>query len=297
MNKPFLGAFAATATLVLVLVLAATGARAEPNGGIAWNSVRAPSPGPAQVIGGYAHGCLSGGVSLPLDGEGYQVMRPGRRRYYGHSILVDYLQGLGRRAAHARLGLVNVGDLSQPRGGPMNSGHASHQNGLDVDIWLRLDLPPLPRDRRDNLKEVSLVDRAAVRVAHPGWTRAHAELIRQAARDPRVNRIFVNPAIKLELCEQAGADRDWLRLIRPWYGHDDHLHVRLNCPADSPQCEPQAPLPPGDGCGAEVLSWLSEARPPDPNKPPRHHAPPNPTLPAACSLINLAAVPGVTSIR
>ena len=276
-----------------LLLPAAGSARAEDGRHVvAWTQVRTPSPGAAQAIGGYAHGCLAGGVALALDGTGYQVMRPARRRYFGHPVLIDYLQKLGKRTHEAGLPLVALGDLAQPRGGPMNFGHASHQSGLDVDIWLRLDLPPLPRDKRDALSEVTLISGASHRVLRPGWTDAHAKLLRLAAADPRVDRIFVNPAIKYELCRRAGADRAWLRLIRPWYGHDDHFHVRLSCPPGSPQCEPQRSLPEGDGCGAELISWMPEAHPPAPKPPGQHHHPPDPDLPSACYRVIVAAGPG-----
>ena len=283
----------------LLLVATAEPAWSEEGGGVvAWNSVRSPSPGQPQVIGGYAHGCLAGGVPLTLDGVGYQVMRPARHRYFGHPVLIDYLQKFGRRAHDAGLPPVALGDLALPRGGPMNSGHASHQNGLDVDIWLRLDLPLLPRDRRDGLSEIGLVSGATHRVMRPGWTDAQAKLLRLAAADPRVDRIFVNPAIKLELCRKAGADREWLHRIRPWYGHDDHFHVRLSCPVDSPLCEPQRPFSEGDGCGAELMSWMPEAHPPLPKKPnAKHRPPPDPDLPPACYRVIVAASPGLSAFH
>ncbi len=275
---------------LLLATVAAPALAEEGEHRVAWNLVRTPSPGLAQVIGGYAHGCLAGGVALALDGTGYQVMRPVRRRYFGHPVLIDYLQKLGRRAHEASLPPIALGDLSQPRGGPMNFGHASHQSGLDVDIWYRLDLPLLPRDRRDSLKEIGLVDGGTHRVMSPGWTEAHTRLIRLAAADPRVDRIFVNPAVKLELCRKAGGDRGWLRSIRPWYGHDDHFHVRLACPKDSPLCEPQKALPEGEGCDEELMSWMPEAHPPRPKKP----KPPErsePDLPLACYHVIVAADP------
>ncbi len=273
----------------LVWLLAPSDVRAEGNRSTAWHLVRAPSPGPSQAIGGYTHGCLAGGVALPLDGIGFQVVRPGRHRYFGHPVLIEYLESLGRRTHAAGLPLFNIGDMAQPRGGPMNSGHASHQVGLDVDIWLRLDLPLLPRNHRDDLKEVTMVDSSAMSVTKPPWSQAQADLIRLAARDPKVVRIFVNPAIKIELCRRTTGDRDWLHLIRPWYGHDDHIHVRLACPPDSPLCEAQKPVPPGEGCDAELASWLVEAKPqiPKPPAPP----PPNPVLPQACSSVNVATAP------
>jgi penicillin-insensitive murein endopeptidase len=285
-----MAAAAGAAAWLAVIPWVAEPARAQTSQPIAWHLVRTPSPGPAQAIGGYAHGCLAGGVALPLDGTGYQVIRPGRHRYFGHPALLDYLRKLGQRTRAAGLGIIDIGDMAQPRGGPLNFGHASHQIGLDVDIWLRLDLPPLPRDRRDDVKEVSVVDGNTLELVPSLWTPAQMTLIRLATEDARVARIFVNPVIKLELCRRAGADRGWLRLIRPWYGHDDHFHVRLSCPADSPLCESQPPLPPGDGCDAELMSWLPEARPPVPKagSPP---PPPKPALPAACMRLNLAAAP------
>ena len=284
------------ASLLLALAVA-TPAWAEDARGVAWNLFHTPSPGAPQAIGGYAHGCLAGGIPIALDGVGYQVMRPARQRYYGHPVLLDYLQKLGRRVHEAGLPLLNLGDLSQPRGGPMNSGHASHQVGLDVDIWLRLDLPPLPRDRRDTLHEVTVVNGDTHRVKRPGWTPAQTTLLRLAVADPRVDRIFVNPAIKYELCRTSGADHGWLRRIRPWYGHDDHFHVRLTCPADSPLCETQKPVPDGDGCGDELTSWMSEAHPPRPHPPGYRpeHIPPE--LPDACYRVTVASQPAATLSR
>src|SRR6516165_2279694 len=51
--------------------------------------------------------------------------------------LIYFLEGLGTKVANAGTwrGLL-VGDISQPRGGPMITGHDSHQVGLDADIWL-----------------------------------------------------------------------------------------------------------------------------------------------------------------
>jgi len=241
--------------------------------------------GPA-IHGSYAAGCIGGAKALPPEGPGYQAIRLSRGRFYGHPELIDMLSDLGRRVEAAGLGLMVVGDLGHARGGPMPSGHASHQIGLDADVWLRLDMPPLPRDRREVLQELIMVDHAARRVIPGLWGRPQAELIRLAAEDPRVSRIFINPAIKQALCQAAPADdRDWLRKVRPWFGHAGHLHIRLHCPADSPGCKPQEPVPPGDGCGAELASWLQPPppAPPGPPKPPEPRR--EPVLPAACAAV------------
>ncbi|MCU0766244.1 MAG: penicillin-insensitive murein endopeptidase, partial [Gammaproteobacteria bacterium] len=63
-----------------------------------WAEVDLPSSGRSQSIGGYAAGCVSGAVDLPLVGEGYQAMRPSRNRTWGHPRLVAYVRELGRTA-------------------------------------------------------------------------------------------------------------------------------------------------------------------------------------------------------
>ena len=89
-------------------------------------------------FGGYAKGCPAGGVELPETGPIWQAMRLSRNRNWGHPEVVDFVQKLSQFAATQPgwEGLY-IGDISQPRGGPMLSGHRSHQIGLDVDIWMR----------------------------------------------------------------------------------------------------------------------------------------------------------------
>ncbi len=230
----------------------------------AWAKVTTPADGPPLVMGGYTQGCIQGAIALPLDGPGYTVLRPQRLRFFGHPVLIQVVQDLGAWADANGVGTLLVGDLSQPRGGPMSYGHASHEAGLDVDIWLRL-LPPgqrLSDAERRQPTAISFV-RAGADMADPRlWRPAHGALVRAVAQDPRVARLFVHPAIKASLCatyppEDTGTAR-WLRKVRPWYGHDSHIHIRLNCPVDSPACEPQTPPPPGAGCDVETFSWWRE---------------------------------------
>ncbi|MDR3516412.1 MAG: penicillin-insensitive murein endopeptidase [Azospirillaceae bacterium] len=264
------------ALLATVIMISAANARE-------WGDVAAPIPGPPTILGSYVAGCITGAVALPPEGPGYQVVRLLRRRYYGHPVLIDYLTQLGRRVARARIGLAPIGDMAQPRGGPLAYGHASHQVGLDVDILLQPDLPLLPHQARELLVPVSVINSASGRVDGHRFSNHDAELIHLATQDPRVARIFVNPGIKLAMCQRRWSDRGFLRLLRPWYGHDDHFHVRLHCPPHSPSCDEQQALPPGDGCGAELLSWIRSraAVPPAMPKPNLPHVQRAP-LPQAC---------------
>jgi penicillin-insensitive murein endopeptidase len=148
--------------------------------------------------------------------------------------------------------------MAQARGGPMMTGHASHQVGLDADIWLT----PMPdreltRLEREEMLATNVVREDWLDVDTKLWTPAHFQIIRAAAMDPKVERILVNPAIKKALCREAGNDRSWLHKVRPWYYHNYHFHVRIGCPADSPTCKGQPPAPDDDGCGAELKTWLT----------------------------------------
>jgi penicillin-insensitive murein endopeptidase len=101
------------------------------------------------------------------------------------------------------------------------------------------------------------------------WTRAHHEIIKAAAKDPAVARIFVFPGAKVQMCRDETGNRSYLRKIRPWYGHHYHFHVRLNCPRGARGCVDQDAPPPGDGC-AEAQEWVNNILnppPPDPNAP------------------------------
>ncbi len=228
----------------------------------AWAAHQRPTKPPARVIGGYAQGCIAGAVALPLEGGGYQVLRTARNRYYGHPTLVSYIQKLARQAQKASLPEFLIGDMGQPRGGPMAFGHASHQNGLDVDIWFRLIKARLPKAEQERPRPVTMIDPVNRASDQSSWTTDHARLLRIAASFPEVDRIFVNPVIKHTLCASERGDRRWLVKLRPWRGHDEHFHVRLRCPPGSPECVAQTPIVFGDeGCGEELDRWLSGTDP------------------------------------
>jgi penicillin-insensitive murein DD-endopeptidase len=221
-----------------------------------------PSLGKAMAIGYYPRGCLQGGIELPKDGPNWQVMRLSRNRNWGHPELIKFLEKFAPLAAKATgWNGVMVGDMAQPRGGPLPFGHMSHQIGLDVDIWF-MPMPDhrLSADERENVSATNLVSDDWKSVNPKTWTPADIAFIRTAAEQPEVERVLVNAAIKKELCRVADKKTDgWMDKVRPWYGHNDHIHVRLKCPADSPNCRKQPPVPGGDGCGAKELDyWFSD---------------------------------------
>jgi penicillin-insensitive murein endopeptidase len=241
---------------------------------------------PPRSIGFYSKGCLAGAVALPINGETWQVMRLSRNRNWGNPHLIKLLEHLSVKV-HKVAGWPGllVGDISQPRGGPMLTGHASHQVGLDADIWLTpMPNRELSRAEREDMSATMVVSESRTDIDPKVWTPGHFEVIKAAAQAPEVQRIFVNAAIKKALCREAKDDRAWLNKVRPMYGHDYHFHIRIKCPADSAGCKPQDPIPPGDGCG-DLQDWFKESviHPKPPTGPVEERKGPTlAQLPAAC---------------
>src|SRR5947209_17300993 len=247
-----------------------------------------PAAMPTRAIGFYAKGCIAGAEALPINGESWQVMRLSRNRYWAHPDMVALVERLAARA-HKEAGWpgILVGDMSQPRGGPMITGHASHQVGLDADIWLTpMPKYKLSRNEREEMSAVMMVRQDRLEVDTHAWTPTHLNVIRAAANEPSVERIFVNAAIKKALCREAKGERSWLSKVRPMYGHDYHFHIRITCPPGSTECESQPPPKDSEGCSAGDLAyWFkpSVLHPKPPKVPPKPKPPMTlAQLPAAC---------------
>jgi penicillin-insensitive murein endopeptidase len=268
--------------LAAVLVLSASGTSAQDQAGKpaatglngAANALFGAKAEPAamapRAIGFYSRGCLAGAMELPTDGPTWQVMRLSRNRNWGHPDLIRMLERLANQAPSLGWPGLLVGDLAQPRGGPMLTGHASHQVGLDADVWLT----PMPdrvlsRQEREEISATNLVADDWNDVNPKLWTPRHVAIIKAAAQQPEVERVLVNAAIKKALCRDARGDRSWLSKVRPYWGHNYHMHIRIKCPKNSPGCKAQDPPPPGDGCGADLAWWFTDAarRPKKPGKP------------------------------
>jgi murein endopeptidase len=170
----------------------------------------------SQALGSPAAGRLLHGVQLPAAGPHYFTWdpllhrRPDRGwRRWGTDDLVRTLLGVIAiyAAEHPDAPRVGVGDLSRPHGGPFGPRHASHQNGLDVDVYYpRTDLrerPPRTAVQIDHRLAQSLLDL---------FVRAGAQLI------------FVGP--NAGLTGPPG-------VVEVLWNHDNHLHVRIRFPAAS----------------------------------------------------------------
>jgi penicillin-insensitive murein endopeptidase len=246
---------------------------------VLFGAAKTPAPLAARSIGFYAKGCLAGAAALPIDGPAWQAMRLSRNRNWGHPELIALVEKLAVEAKKndGWPGLL-VGDISQPRGGPMLTGHASHQVGLDADIWFT----PMPDRRlsekeREELSATSMLAPDRVSVNPEVWTDAHVRLLKRVASYKQVERVLVHPAIKKAVCDSPAAkepDHGWLRKIRPYWGHYYHFHIRIACPKGSTNCEPQPSVGDDNGCGADLTRWLNKVKnPPKPGPPGPEKAP------------------------
>lgn len=274
---------AAMGLAILTALPFASDASADDLAKTLFGSQRLPAATVPKSYGFYSKGCIAGAVAIATDGPTWQAMRLSRNRRWGHPAMINLIEKLSRDAvADGWPGLL-LGDISQPRGGPMLTGHASHQIGLDADIWFT----PMPGRRlspqeRESMQPRSLVDEKTHRVIESRWTPATARLLRRAASYPEVERILVNPGIKKKLCDTVTGDRSWLRKVRPFWGHDYHFHVRIGCQPGSSGCKAQAETMPGEGCDKSLAWWFTE-EPWRPNK--------NPDAPKARDLMTMANLP------
>lgn len=285
--KSFLRAARRLAAIVIatsaLMVGAAVDGNAEQLAKNLFGAERLPAATAPKSFGFYSKGCFSGGVAIATDGPTWQAMRLSRNRRWGHPAMINLIEKLSRDAtADGWPGLL-LGDISQPRGGPMLTGHASHQIGLDADIWFM----PMPDRRlsareRENMSAVSLVNEKTHLVKDKLWRPEHARLLKRAASYPEVERILVNPGIKKKLCDTVKGDRSWLRKVRPFWGHDYHFHVRIGCQPGSTGCKRQQATPRSDGCDESLAWWFTE-EPWRPNK--------NPDAPKARDLMTMASLP------
>lgn len=250
---------------------------AEPIAKKLFSAMKTPASLSALPIGSYAKGCLAGAQRLPKSGPAWEAMKLQRDRNWGHPLLIKFLQ---RFAAESKErdgwpGLL-IGDMAQPRGGPMLGGHKSHQTGLDADIWYKpKPANPLSKEERADSWSIKLAEPYGKKVLASNWKPEYVKLLKRVVSYPETARIFVHPAVKRALCENAGSDRAWLRKVRPWWLHNYHFHLRLKCPAGVAGCVNQQPPPVGDGCGKQLNYWMKKLAAAEkaskirPKKPPR----------------------------
>ncbi|MEZ5872753.1 MAG: penicillin-insensitive murein endopeptidase [Nitratireductor sp.] len=261
-------------------------AHAEPPAKQLFGAKALPADMPAQSVGFYSKGCIAGARAIPVDGPDWQVMRLSRNRRWGHPELLKTIEALSVKAKQDGWNGLLVGDISQPRGGPMLTGHASHQIGLDADIWFT----PMPDQRmtykeREETSAISVLKANSNYVDDARWKPHFTSLLRDAASYSQVERILVHPGVKKKLCDTVKGDRSWLSKIRPYYGHHYHFHLRIKCPQGSGNCKPQAEVAQGEGCDKSLSWWFDVAlAPKKAKKPDKNQKPEKPKKPRYLTL-------------
>ncbi len=236
-------------------VFTASSYEAENKPDNSWSIFKTVYPGEPEPIGSYANGCMTGASKLAEKGIGYQSVRRNRNRFYGQPELINFIELLGKYIDDKYSEKVLIGDMSMPRGGRMNFGHSSHQVGLDVDIWNQV----ISKKEKvlKNRDMHTIVNKATGAVIGGVLDKSLRDALYFSATYKDTARIFVNPVIKYNLCNTE-LDKSWLRKLRPWWGHDEHFHVRLDCPKGAVYCKKQNPIPAGSGCNDSLYNWVDE---------------------------------------
>jgi murein endopeptidase len=207
-------------SLLLALVTALPAAAFVPGAGalVGWR----PATPEAKVawrqsvaVGVPSEGRLVRGVRFPPEGEDFFTWDPVLKRVPNRAarrwgtdrllrVLFDVLREYAQ--AHPPAPRVGIGDLSLRRGGPFGPVHATHQNGLDADVYYprkdRKERPPLTVAQIDRRLAQDLVDRFV-------------------AAGPKL--IYVGPNTGF-----TGPHG----VVQVLWNHDNHLHVRIRGTTD-----------------------------------------------------------------
>ena len=202
------------------------------------------------------------------DGRDWEVMRLSRNRNWGTPELVAFIEHFAEDARRFEgwPGLL-VGDMSPTARRPdadrprQPSGRPRCRSLVLAECRAKV----LSRQERENTSAHLARHRttSARSIPPPGATITNM-LLKRAASFGEVERIFVHPAIKQKLCQLSAKDldRSWLAKIRPFWGHNDHFHVRIKCPEGMASCKTQAPVTGDIGCGKQVANWRRAGGPP-----------------------------------
>lgn len=211
---------------------------------------------PEQAIGFYSKGSLVNADTFPPAGPGLLKIMVPRNRAWATRDLVQILSAEAQESVRKYPGTerLQIGDVANRNGGSIGS-HESHQNGLDADVVYYRE----NRVEQDPAHNAGFEENfvAQGRVTANFDLERNWDFMSRLVATGRINRIFVDTAIKRALCEYAqrlpepaGAlTVETLRRLRPWPLHHDHMHVRILCPVKgSPRCIAQDEPPPGTSC-------------------------------------------------
>lgn len=219
-----------------------------------WDLLTDPTQGNIeQALGFYSNGSLENASHTGDSSPDFVKLFLWRDRAWSTFDMSTILQTTAAsvHALHPDGERMQIGDIAQKVGGFL-SGHASHQNGLDADVAYF---------RKDHHEQDPAVNGFAYIYVQKGGVldpvfdvARNWDAYKAIADTGRLDRIFMDPVIKRGFCAYAKTTgelesrKELLRRLRPLENHQDHFHVRITCPIDSPKCQAQLPPPEGDGC-------------------------------------------------
>ncbi len=209
---------------------------------------------PTEPIGYYSDGSLRHGQRLPDQGPGFMKLFLDRNRSFGAAEMINMITKAtaGLNEAFPNLDRLQIGDIAKEGGGKVSDLHTSHQNGLDVDVtYFRLNHKEQAPEHITGFSETMVT---GGRISKNFDTPRVWEFLKKLHENGQVQRIFMDPVIKKEICRLARLKKEVvsfeevLRSLRPYPGHADHMHIRLRCPLEAKECRAQEDPPAGSGC-------------------------------------------------
>ncbi len=208
----------------------------------------------SESIGYYSSGSLKNAESILDRGTKIHKLFLARKRFYGslsiQDTISDAVDFINQKYPNAEL--LQVGDISNKAGGACKE-HSSHQNGLDADIVYLTKNGQLQSQNAAYWEEDFVKNGIVSGNFH---LERNLELFKYLVMNHPISRIFVDEAIKKELCTYAKKNNlfndnetlETLRRLRIEKLHSTHFHMRLKCPASDLNCTTQAEVPAGPGC-------------------------------------------------
>lgn len=209
----------------------------------------------SEAIGFFSNGELRNPVSIiEYHGNELHKLFHKREKFYGTEELLNVIKDIAHFSKSVLEGseTIQVGDLSAVYGGNA-PGHASHQNGLDVDMVYLTKKSKLQNPEASFWEEEFIYNG---KITDNFDTKRNLDLFNYIVHKHPVRRIFVDQLIKDHLCTYASKQGlindekiiETLRRLRPAKLHTNHFHLRLTCPKDDAECIEQVEVPEGSGC-------------------------------------------------
>lgn len=208
----------------------------------------------SEPVGTNNNGSLIDGLALPEAGEGYIHMYRANNRFWGTSQMINMLEAtaVDMETKYPGRDRLQIEDIGQQTGGDIDH-HASHENGLDVDIGYYktngIEHDPIAKNQ---IYADSMVIKNKV---IPNFdVERNWELVKTLHRHADVQKIFMDNLLKKAICSYTKSNGDYLkyqpilRSLRHVDNHKDHLHVRIRCPKNAKKCVNQGEPPKEIGC-------------------------------------------------